>query len=831
MHPSAGHIQPAGQATNPRSESDVHFRSLMEILPAAAYTCDAAGLITYFNEQAVELWGRAPQLNDSVDRFCGSFKLFLPDGSPVVHEQCWMAEALRTGREQRHAEIVIERPSGDRKQVLANAKPILDEAGRIVGAVNVLVDITDRKRAEEAQTLLAAIVESSEDAILSKTLEGHLLSWNAGAERLFGYSAQEVIGRPVTLIVPVERHHEERTILSRLSRGERIEHYETERVARDRRRIDVSLTVSPVRDSTGRIIGASSVVRDITARKQGEAAVLALRDELATQLADMRRLHDMSTRLATTLELQPILDETLRTAAAIGGTGMGILSICDPEDGGIEVGASIGFDDDFLEIAGHVESGSAACGTAYRDGKRVIVEDVETDAVFEPYRQAARQAGFRAVHSTPLVTRTGKVVGVLSTHFGRPHRPTDRETHLIDLCVRQAVDFIENARLYHELREIDRRKDEFLATLAHELRNPLAPLCNALQLLRMTDDADPAPRPIRDIMERQVNHLVRLVEDLLEVSRISRGKIDLQKAPVELAAIVANAVETSRPVIDAAGHQLAITACAEPLMLEADGLRLSQVISNLLNNAAKYTHPGGQIWVSVRREGDQAVISVRDNGVGIPADSLNRVFEMFTQVDQTRDKARGGLGIGLTLASSLVQLHGGHIEARSDGPGKGSEFIVSLPLMARHPQPKLPIEGPANGERTRSVSVPACRILIVDDTRASAFVLGKLLETMGQQVETACTGESAIAQARAMRPDLVISDIGMPEMDGYELARRLRREPGLEGLVLAALTGYGQDSDREQAKQAGFDYHLVKPVSLEALEELLNKARRVAVAQ
>jgi PAS domain S-box-containing protein len=437
--------------------STIEFQHLLEKLPAAAYTCDTEGLITYHNQYAVQLWGRSPKLNDPIDRFCGSFKLFTPDGLPIAHDLCWMAVALKDEKEYNGNEIVIERPDGSRVTALAHANPLRDDEGKVIGAVNVLVDISDRMQAERAQSLLAAIVESSDDAIVSKTLEGVILSWNAGAERLFGYSAQEAVGSSITLIIPPELHDEERLILARLRRGERLEHYETVRITKDGRRRNISLTTSPVRDRAGRILGASKVARDVTARKEAEEALVALKNELSARLTDLRRLHEMSTRLSATLELQPILEEILRTATAIENTEQGVLSLCDPEHNVLVLGASRGFDQEFLRTIDAVPAGGGACGICYREKRRVVVEDTESDPIFAPYREVAREAGFRAVHSAPLMTRSGKIVGVLSTHFARPHTPSDRERDLIDLCARQAVDFIENARLYAELQEADRR--------------------------------------------------------------------------------------------------------------------------------------------------------------------------------------------------------------------------------------------------------------------------------------------------------------------------------------------------------------------------------------
>ncbi len=387
-----------------------------------------------------------------------------------------------------------------------------------------------------------------------------------------------------------------------------------------------------------------------------------------------------------------------------------------------------------------VPPGSGCCGTCFAQRQRIVVEDTETDPLFEPYRELARQAGFRAVHSTPLITRSGKIVGVLSTHFRQPHRPSDREIHLIDLCARQAVDFIENAQLYAQLREADRRKDEFLATLAHELRNPLAP--------DQQRAAHPAPLrrnaagdPARSAKSWNNSAIIWFdwSKICLEVSRFTRGKIDLRKEPVELARVIESAVDTSRPLIEAAGHQLAISISPDVITLDADPVRLAQIISNLLNNAAKYTEPGGQIWLSAQREGNEVLISVRDTGMGIPAEMLPRVFDMFAQVNPTIKRSQGGLGIGLTLAKNLVQMHGGQIEARSEGLGKGSEFVVRLPVSVRQADRRRRPLAAANNR----TPCPVRRILVVDDAQAAVYMLGRLLEALGQEVRTASSAAAA----------------------------------------------------------------------------------------
>ena len=490
----------------------------------------------------------------------------------------------------------------------------------------------------QAQALLAAIVESSDDAIVSKKLDGTILSWNSGAERLFGYTADEAVGQSIRLIIPEDRIDEEMMILDRLRRGERIEHYETVRRAKSGKLLDISLTVSPIRDSTNRVIAASKVARDISQRREVEKA----------------------------------------------------------------------------------------------------------------------------------------------------------------------------------LRDADRRKDEFLATLAHELRNPLAPIRNSLHILRVTGPSEPALDRVRDILDRQVNHMVRLVDDLLEVSRITRGKIELRKEHIELAAVIGSAVETSKPLIETGGHELAISIPPQGVILDADPVRLAQVFSNLLNNAAKYSEPGGKIWLTAETTGNKVVVRVRDAGIGIAPEMLPRVFEMFAQIESSLDRAQGGLGIGLTLVRSLLHLHDGTVEARSEGLGKGSEFIVTLPVI---PLERSFRTTPRSGEY--AVPLAAQRVLIVDDNRDAADSLGMMLKMMGAVVHVEYDSYAALAALGKFKPNVALIDLSMDGMDGYEFARRIRGIADYKRMALIALSGWGQDDDRRRSRDAGFDFHLIKPPDVDALQALM----------
>jgi PAS domain S-box-containing protein len=633
-------------------ENERHFREMMDALPAAIYTTDAEGRLTYFNPAAVELSGRVPELG--TDRWCVSWKLYQPDGTPLPHDQCPMVIALRENHFLRGAEIIAERPDGKRVWLTPYPAPLHDADGRVIGGVNMLVDITERKKAEEllrqSEQRLASLVDSSNDAIVTKSLDGIIQSWNASAERLFGYTAAEAVGSSIFLIIPADRADEERRIIAQLKAGERIEHFDTERVRKDGQIVQVSLTISPIKDATGKVVAASKIARDITKQKQLEA----------------------------------------------------------------------------------------------------------------------------------------------------------------------------------DLREADRRKTEFLAMLAHELRNPLAPIRNALKILRLTtsprhDSADDeAVRAASEMMERQVSQMVRMVDDLLDISRISRGKIQLRRSRVELASAVDHAVEAARALVESRKHELTVVLPPQPIYLNADSTRLAQVLGNLLSNSCKFTNKGGRIWLTVERAGPEAVIRVRDTGIGIAADQLPHVFDMFTQVDTSLERAVSGLGIGLALVKTLVELHGGTVEAHSDGVGQGSEFVVRLPVLADAPEPLR------EAKAHRPIATTGRRILVVDDNQDSARSLAMLLRLTGNETHMSYDGLEAVEAAARFRPDVILMDIGLPKLNGYEAARRIRQQPWNRHAALIALTGWGQEEDRQRSRAAGFNSHLVKPVDLDDLMKVLATWQPVA---
>ena len=1091
--------------------------------------------------------------------------------------------------------------------IRASGRGVYDEAGAVTGMLGVVQDISelvrtrealreqadDRKRAERAQAYLAAIIDSADDAIVAKDLDGIIQSWNAGAERVFGFTAAEIVGTPVRLLIPADRQSEEDAILAKLRRGERVDHFETIRRRKDGSLIQVSLTVSPVRDTNGVIIGASKIARDITAQKQAAAeltaqqawfritlssigdaviacdaagivtfvneaaanltgwaereaqgrplrevfniinettrrpvdspaalvmdlghvvglanhTVLIAKDGTERPIADsaapirdpeggmigvvlvfrdvsderqaqatveqqrqwlqttlesitdafcsfdrewrftyvnrqaeellgrgrasligknhwdeysetvgseverayrraladnvtvglehyfaphdrwyelhaypspeglavyfrdvserkknelslrdseqhFRQLADAMPQIVWTADAQGRIDYLNRRwtdftgkpgtvgndswsdllhpdeAAVAGarwaastqsgepfemqlrlldgrqhvyrwhlirtvairddagnvsrwfGTGTDIhqqksaesalryladvsaelASVVDYEatlqkvaelsvsyfadwssvdllePGGLrklvvahQVPAKVALADELMRDYPPDPDSDVGTFAVLRTGKPILVAGITDEMIVSAAKDSRhldllRSLDLKAYICVPLVV-SGEIIGLLTfatAESGRTYTEDDLGLAM-DLAQRVAT-AIENTKLYQALREADRRKDEFLATLAHELRNPLAPIRNALEILKMPRVAGDTVERARAMLERQVHHVVRLVDDLLDVSRVMGGKIELRREPVELAAVIARAVETVQPLIDAQQHELHISLSSESMLLDADAVRLSQVVCNLLTNAAKYTDPGGHIWLDAERDRDVAIVRVRDNGIGLDPSMTTRIFDLFVQVDQATTRSQGGLGIGLTLAKNLVEMHNGTIEAHSARVGRGAEFVIRVPLsMSNHRIDSQPV---MTLENERSQADSGSRLLVVDDNHDSAESLSMLLRARGHDVRVAFSGPAALEIFKDYAPEIVFLDIGMPGMDGYEVARRLRQQSSSSDVVLVAVTGWGQQEDRRRSAESGFNHHLVKPVDPEAVETLIQTARK-----
>jgi signal transduction histidine kinase len=450
-----------------------------------------------------------------------------------------------------------------------------------------------------------------------------------------------------------------------------------------------------------------------------------------------------------------------------------------------------------------------------------LQHEATTDGAVRPHAvdgTSIAGAPLSSIAVVPLTAR-GRTLGALSLGLASSGRTfdTDALSMATELAGRAAI-ALDNARLYEKMREQDRRKDEFLAMLAHELRNPLAPISNAVHVLRASSEDPEKLGWARDVIGRQLKQLVRLVDDLLDVSRITRGRIGLKIESVDVTRVVAAAVETSRPFVDALDHALVVSLPSEPLRIEGDFARVAQILANLINNAARYTDKGGRITVTAASEGTEVVFRVRDTGVGIPQELLATIFEPFRQIDRALDRSRGGLGVGLTLARRLVEMQRGRISAYSEGPGHGSEFTVWLPSA---PAPRQADGTTAEAEPPVASAPLDLRVLIVDDNRDVADSTALLLRAVGCNVDLAYDGEEAIRSVRALRPDAVLLDIGLPKIDGYQVAQRIRAERAKRGPLIIALSGYGQDEHRLRSQLAGFDYHIVKPIEPAALTGLL----------
>ncbi len=620
-----------------------------------------------------------------------------------------------------------------------------------------------------AARLLASIVESSDDAILSKSLAGVIQSWNAGAERLFGYTAAQAIGRHISLIIPPERIEEEDRIIASLKVGRRIEHFETERVRSDGRRILVSLTISPIKDDEGRVIGASKIARDITERRKVEAE----REKFVT-------LVENSTDFIGICDLEGI-------PLFVNRAGLAMVGLDSLDEARTVPVASLFFPEDQSRMM------QEFFPSVLREGHG------EIDIRFRNFKTG--DARWMAYKVLTLPDESGRPIAFATVSQDVTERRR-LENNLRDLAA--------------NLSEADRRKNEFLAMLAHELRNPLAPISNAARALRLGGREGESLRSASDMLERQVAQMSRLVDDLLDMSRITRGRIELRKERVDLGPVVSHAVEAARALYRSMDHEMTVTMSDTPMQLSADPTRLAQVIGNLLNNASKFTDKGGHVWLTVERDGHEAVIRVRDNGIGIAEEHIPGLFEMFAQIDTSLERSRGGLGIGLTLVKTLVEMHGGTVHARSDGPARGSEFTVRLPILSD-------VISPASHAGALEPPLPAVksRVLVVDDSEDGAESLAMLLQLSGHETQIAHDGVEAIEAAEKFRPDVVLLDIGLPRLNGYEVGSRLRKKPWAKDLALVALTGWGQDEDRHRSRDAGFDAHLVKPVDYGALLKLL----------
>ena len=612
------------------------------------------------------------------------------------------------------------------------------------------------------------------DAVITTDVAGRITFLNPVAESLTGWT-QEAVGQPLGNVIRLLNEESRQPVEIPTVEALREDHTvklasHSLLIAKDGTEKSISDSAAPITNDRGEVAGVVLVFRDISERRKTERALakaLGYADDI----------------IATLREPFVVLDSDLRVKTA-----------------------NRSFYDKFQVKKEETENRLVYdLGNGQWDipGLRKLLDEVLSR------NQSVHD--FEVEHSFPELGRKTMLLNA------RPFPPDSKHPELILLAVEDVSTLRERA---NELAEASRHKDEFLATLAHELRNPLSPIRNSVHYLGLDGLTEKDVKAARDVITRQVAIMVRLIDDLLDVSRLSRNNLDVRKERVDLAAVLESAVESSGPLIQQCGHELTISLPPEALHLNADPVRLAQVFLNLLNNAAKYTNHGGKISLSARREGSDAIVSVRDNGIGISSDMLTVVFDMFKQVDRSSEQSQGGLGIGLTLVKRLVEMHDGTIEAYSDGPDNGSEFVVRLPLLISPPS-----ENTAASDGSEAKRLSQGRILIVDDNRDAADSLAMLLRFKGNDIRTAHDGVEALEVADIFHPEIVLLDIGLPKLNGYDVARRIRQQPWGQDVLLIALTGWGNDEDRRLSQEAGFNFHLVKPVELGALQDLLDRAK------
>jgi PAS domain S-box-containing protein len=731
---------------------------------------------------------------------------------------------LSRGERIEHFETVRRRKDGSLIDVSLTISAIRDSTGRVIGASKVARDITDKKRAETERAYLAAIVESSDDAIVSKTLGSVITSWNLAAERMFGYSATEAVGRQIYIIIPPERYSEETEILARLKRGEFINHYETVRRKKDGTLIDVSLTVSPIQDASGNIIGASKIARDITDRKQAEAQLR----ESHEALESINRVGQM---LSSELDLEKVVQTLTDAATAVTRAAFGsfFYNVAD-KSGASCLYAMSGVPRQSFENFPMPRATDLFAPTFRAEGV-VRIADVNHDPRYgrnSPY--FGMPEGHLPVTSylaVPVLSRSAEVLGGL--FLGHPAAGVFSAQHeeIVKALARQAASAMDNARLYEAMRKArtdaetaNRLKDEFLATVSHELRTPLNAIFGWARLLQMGQLDDASRIKAVETIERNAKAQSQIIEDILDVSRIITGKLRLDVAPVEMGQLIAESVESLRPTADAKGIRLQMVLDTKASLIWGDVQRLQQILWNLLSNAVKFTPKGGRVQVTLSRPNSHLEIAVRDTGKGIGPEFLPHVFDRFSQADSSTKRNFGGLGLGLAIVRHLTELHGGTVTADSPGPGEGATFTLRLPVAvvrngnraAEEPAP--PAQPAVHGQPAAGNQLHGVRVLVVDDEADARELLRTVLERSGAQIKTAASSREAYDILQDWRPDVLLSDIGMADEDGYELIRRVRALPHKRGgsIPAAALTAYATAEDRLSVLTAGFQTHIAKPV-------------------
>ena len=799
--------------TSPGAAAALH--ALYTSSPDAFISTDAKLRVTMWNPAAERMFGFSEQ-----EALGQPVSLIAPPG-----EERSQREALSRVLAGDHAETVetVRLTKTGMLVPVTLTLVAIREGGMVTGVAAMAREISDRQHAERAVRRLAAIVESSDDAIVSKDLDGIVTSWNQGAERIFGYTAAEMIGRSIRAIIPADRQQEEDQVLARVRRGEKVDHFETVRQRKDGKLVHISLTVSPVRDASGTIVGASKVARDITERREVEIERAQLFAAAEEQSRITNTLNDIGRVVSSTLDRNNVVQAVTDVATAVTGAEFGAFfyNVFDAESrGAYQLYALSGAPAEAFSGFPHPRA-TAIFAPTFHGEAMVRLDDVTTDP---RYGQNAPYYGMpdghlpvRSYLAAPVRSRTGQVIGGLFFGHPEPGRFTAHHERLLEGIASWAAVALENAALYLSAQESSRLKDEFLATLSHELRTPLNAILGYTRMVRAGLMGGEKQVRALETIERNAGALTRIVEDVLDISRIIAGKLRLRVQQVDLGTVVTAAIDAVRPAADAKGVRIERVLEAPEVPVSGDPDRLQQVAWNLLSNAVKFTPRGGKVQVNLLRVNSHVEVIVSDTGIGISADFLPHVFERFRQADGGISRERGGLGLGLSICKNLVELHGGTIEAASAGENQGATFRIKLPVMVVrtagdtlgrvHPQAGGP-------PPIRIPPLEGMRVLVIDDEEDSRRLVREVLEVTGAAVDTAASAAEALDMLSRVVPDAIVADLGMPAMDGLQFIQRVRvhDDERVRDVPAAALTAYARAEDRTLALQSGFQLHLAKPI-------------------
>jgi PAS domain S-box-containing protein len=829
-----------------RKHAEATMREQSEVIRQAydaIFLRDSANAITLWNSGAERTYGYTQE--EALGR---SPHELLKTEPPIPLEEIY----VRLRREGYwEGELRHTRKDGVQIFVESRWATVRDERGEVTSVLEITRDVTERKRAEERLLNAAAIVENSDDAIISKDLNGVIRSWNPGAQRLYGYTAEETVGQPVTMLIPDDRPDEEPHILEQIRRGDRVDHYETVRRRKDGTLLEVSLTVSPVRDAGGRIVGASKIARDVTARRRAERQVR----EQAEVIETVNRLGQM---LAGELDLHKLVQAVTDAATEISKAHFGsfFYNVLNEQGESYMLYTLSGVPREAFAHFPMPRNTDIFAPTFAGEGT-VLINDVHLDPRYgknSPY--FGMPEGHLPVVSylaVPVISRSGDVIGGLFFGHPAPGVFDERAARVIEGLAAQAAVAMDNARLfeaaqraraeaeaaaaenerlYRDAREASRLKDEFLATVSHELRTPLTAILGWAHMLRTGQINGDSAAGAFETIERNARAQAQLIEDLLDVSRIITGKLRIDVRPVDPNSFIEAAVEAVRPAAEAKGVRLQKVMDTGVATVSGDPVRLQQVVWNLLSNAIKFTPRGGRVQVRLERVNSHVEIAVSDTGAGISPDFLPHVFDRFRQADQKTTRRHGGLGLGLAIVRHLVELHGGTVRAESGGEGHGSTFTVLLPVAPVYADPTQGRVHPATREMLPFFECPdrldGLRVLVVDDEPDTRELLKAGLGHCGAVVTVAASAAEALEALGASTPDVLISDIGMPDEDGYMLMRKVRALPAAEGgsVPAIALTAYARVEDRMQALRAGYQMHVTKPVEMAELAAIVASLSR-----